>query len=49
MEEEFQRKRAREKANIRHQLQLFTQEEAQQCFTSLPNDWDPDTVRNSHK
>lgn len=49
VEEEFQRKRAREKANIRHQLQLFTQEESQQCFTSLPTDWDPDTVSFSFK
>jgi len=44
VEEEFQRKRAREKANIRHQLRLFSLEEKE--YASLPPmDWgrqDPD-------
>jgi len=35
VEEEFQRKRAREKANIRHQLRLFSLEDSG-AFSSLP-------------
>uniref|UniRef100_A0A336KSL0 CSON014868 protein n=1 Tax=Culicoides sonorensis TaxID=179676 RepID=A0A336KSL0_CULSO len=46
VEEEFQKKRAREKANIRHQLQLFTQEESNNGFSSFQNEWDPDQRRS---
>nr|CAD7263431.1 unnamed protein product [Timema shepardi] len=38
VEEEFQRKRAREKANIRQQLRLFHMDESQQ-HASLPTHW----------
>ncbi|XP_049827555.1 serine/arginine repetitive matrix protein 1-like isoform X5 [Schistocerca gregaria] len=37
VEEEFQRKRAREKANIRQQLRLFSLDE--QLYSSLPAGW----------
>lgn len=49
VEEEFQRKRAREKANIRHQLRLFSLEEKE--YASLPPlDWgrqEPDGAPSS--
>lgn len=38
VEEEFQKKRAREKAGLRQQLRMFSMEENDQC-TSLPVDW----------
>ena len=37
VEEEFQRKRAREKANIRQQLRLFSLDE--NMYSSLPTGW----------
>ncbi|XP_069672375.1 uncharacterized protein [Periplaneta americana] len=50
VEEEFQRKRAREKANIRQQLRLFSLDE--QLYSSLPAGWgdaraDPDGAPSS--
>jgi hypothetical protein len=41
VEEEFQKKRAREKASIRHQLRIFSLEEGHQ---SLPVDWEINNV-----
>ena len=50
VEEEFQRKRAREKANIRQQLRLFSLDE--NMYSSLPTGWgdtraDPDGAPSS--
>lgn len=50
VEEEFQRKRAREKANIRQQLRLFNLDE--NIYSSLPTGWgdtraDPDGAPSS--
>ncbi|XP_049537846.1 uncharacterized protein LOC125952397 [Anopheles darlingi] len=48
VEEEFQRKRAREKASIRHQLRLFSMEDGQTVDTDMAAD-DLDMINdNSH-
>ncbi|XP_055679991.1 uncharacterized protein LOC129788048 [Lutzomyia longipalpis] len=45
VEEEFQKKRAREKASIRQQLRMFSLEENGSNCTSLPPEWQVNTAR----
>ncbi|GAB0088360.1 hypothetical protein DMENIID0001_027640 [Sergentomyia squamirostris] len=45
VEEEFQKKRAREKASIRQQLRMFSLEENGNNCTSLPPEWQVNTAR----
>lgn len=47
VEEEFQRKRAREKASIRHQLRIYSMvgEDTSPTPNSFPTDWQSSAVR----
>lgn len=49
VEEEFQRKRAREKASIRHQLRIYSMVGDDTPNNNIfPNDWQPSAVRHMH-